>query len=221
MPRIGRFKSDCKPNAMQATNIPLATLGTFILWLGWFGFNGGSQLAIGSMVDAVAVSNIFVNTNLAACSGLISAVVLAQLLFGKVDVTFALNGALAGLVSITAEPLAPSMMMSLVVGSIGGIIAVVGTKFIENLRIDDVVGALPVHLLAGIWGTIAVPLSNSDTSFITQTVGTFSVIGFVFVVSSIVWFILKAIVGVRPSEEEEVLGSDASEVGIEAYPYFK
>ena len=123
--------------------------------------------------------------------------------------------------SITAEPLAPSMMMSLVVGSIGGIIAVVGTKFIENLRIDDVVGALPVHLLAGIWGTIAVPLSNSDTSFITQTVGTFSVIGFVFVVSSIVWFILKAIVGVRPSEEEEVLGSDASEVGIEAYPYFK
>ena len=142
-------------------------------------------------------------------------------MFGKVDVTFALNGALAGLVSITAEPLAPSMMMSLVVGSIGGIIAVVGTKFIENLRIDDVVGALPVHLLAGIWGTIAVPLSNSDTSFITQTVGTFSVIGFVFVVSSIVWFILKAIVGVRPSEEEEVLGSDASEVGIEAYPYFK
>ena len=220
-PRIGRFKSDGKPNAMPASNIPLATLGTFILWLGWFGFNGGSQLAIGSMVDAVAVSNIFVNTNLAACSGLISAVVLAQLLFGKVDVTFALNGALAGLVSITAEPLAPSMMMSLVVGSIGGIIAVVGTKFIENLRIDDVVGALPVHLLAGIWGTIAVPLSNSDTSFITQTVGTFSVIGFVFVVSSIVWFILKAIVGVRPSEEEEVLGSDASEVGIEAYPYFK
>ena len=220
-PRIGRFKSDGKPNAMPASNIPLATLGTFILWLGWFGFNGGSQLAIGSMVDAVAVSNIFVYTNLAACSGLISAVVLAQLLFGKVDVTFALNGALAGLVSITAEPLAPSMMMSLVVGSIGGIIAVVGTKFIENLRIDDVVGALPVHLLAGIWGTIAVPLSNSDTSFITQTVGTFSVIGFVFVVSSIVWFILKAIVGVRPSEEEEVLGSDASEVGIEAYPYFK
>ena len=129
-PRIGRFKSDGKPNAMPASNIPLATLGTFILWLGWFGFNGGSQLAIGSMVDAVAVSNIFVNTNLAACSGLISAVVLAQLLFGKVDVTFALNGALAGLVSITAEPLAPSMMMSLVVGSIGGIIAVVGTKFI-------------------------------------------------------------------------------------------
>ena len=173
------------------------------------------------MDDAVSVSNIFVNTNLAACSGLLAAVVLAQMMFGKVDVTFALNGALAGLVSITAEPLAPSMMTSVLIGGVGGVIAVFGTKFIESLTIDDVVGALPVHLLAGIWGTIAVPISNSDTSFLTQTIGTLSVILFVFVVSSIVWFILKIVIGVRPSEEEEVLGSDASEVGIEAYPYFK
>ncbi|MEE2975592.1 MAG: ammonium transporter [Thermodesulfobacteriota bacterium] len=220
-PRMGRFKSDGTPNAIPASSIPLATLGTFILWLGWFGFNGGSQLAIGTMDDAVSVSNIFVNTNLAACSGLLAAVVLAQMMFGKVDVTFALNGALAGLVSITAEPLAPSMMTSVLIGGVGGVIAVFGTKFIESLTIDDVVGALPVHLLAGIWGTIAVPISNSDTSFLTQTIGTLSVILFVFVVSSIVWFILKIVIGVRPSEEEEVLGSDASEVGIEAYPYFK
>ncbi len=220
-PRMGRFKSDGTPNAIPASSIPLATLGTFILWLGWFGFNGGSQLAIGTMDDAVSVSNIFVNTNLAACSGLLAAVVLAQMMFGKVDVTFALNGALAGLVSITAEPLAPSMMTSVLIGGVGGVIAVFGTKFIESLTIDDVVGALPVNLLAGIWGTIAVPISNSDTSFLTQTIGTLSVILFVFVVSSIVWFILKIVIGVRPSEEEEVLGSDASEVGIEAYPYFK
>jgi Amt family ammonium transporter len=147
--------------------------------------------------------------------------ILSQIMFGKVDVTFALNGALAGLVSITAEPLAPSMMMSIMVGGVGGIIAVIGTKLVEALTIDDVVGALPVHLLSGIWGTIAVALSNPDTTFRGQIIGTLSVVMFVFVASVIVWLVLKYTIGVRPSQEEEVLGSDASEVGIEAYPYFK
>ena len=219
-PRLGRFK-DGKAIPMAASSIPLATLGTFILWLGWFGFNGGSQLAIGTMDDAVAVSDIFVNTNLAACSGLIVAMLLSQLMFGKVDVTFALNGALAGLVSITAEPLAPSATTSLLIGGIGGIIVVFGTKFFESIQIDDVVGALPVHLLAGIWGTIAVAISNADASYYVQTIGAISVVLFVFIVSGIAMLIVKSTIGLRPTEEEEQLGSDATEVGIESYPYFK
>jgi Amt family ammonium transporter len=216
-PRIGRFGKDGSSTPIPASSIPLATLGTFILWLGWFGFNGGSQLAIGTMDDAVAVSNIFVNTNIAACSGLIVAMVISQTLYGKVDVTFALNGALAGLVSITAEPLMPTAYSSMLIGGIGGMIAVFGTQFISSLKIDDVVGALPVHLIAGIWGTIAVAITNPDTSFVTQTIGAFSVVIFVFIVSAIVWSVLKMTVGVRPSEEEELLGSDKTEVGIEGY----
>ncbi len=216
-PRIGRFGKDGTSTPIPASSIPLATLGTFILWLGWFGFNGGSQLAIGTMDDAVAVSNIFVNTNIAACSGLIVAMVISQTLYGKVDVTFALNGALAGLVSITAEPLMPTAYSSMLIGGIGGMIAVFGTQFISSLKIDDVVGALPVHLIAGIWGTIAVAITNPDTSFVTQTIGAFSVVIFVFIVSAIVWSVLKMTMGVRPSEEEELLGSDKTEVGIEGY----
>ncbi len=216
-PRIGRFGKDGTSTPIPASSIPLATLGTFILWLGWFGFNGGSQLAIGTMDDAVAVSNIFVNTNIAACSGLIVAMVISQTLYGKVDVTFALNGALAGLVSITAEPLMPTAYSSMLIGGIGGMIAVFGTQFISSLKIDDVVGALPVHLIAGIWGTIAVAITNPDTSFVTQTIGAFSVVIFVFIVSAIIWSVLKMTVGVRPSEEEELLGSDKTEVGIEGY----
>ena len=216
-PRIGRFGKDGTSTPIPASSIPLATLGTFILWLGWFGFNGGSQLAIGTMDDAVAVSNIFVNTNIAACSGLIVAMVISQTLYGKVDVTFALNGALAGLVSITAEPLMPTAYSSMLIGGIGGMIAVFGTQFISSLKIDDVVGALPVHLIAGIWGTIAVAITNPDTSFVTQTIGAFSVVIFVFIVSSIIWSLLKMTIGVRPSEEEELLGSDKTEVGIEGY----
>jgi Amt family ammonium transporter len=216
-PRIGRFGKDGSSTPIPASSIPLATLGTFILWLGWFGFNGGSQLAIGTMDDAVAVSNIFVNTNIAACSGLIVAMVISQTLYGKVDVTFALNGALAGLVSITAEPLMPTAYSSMLIGGIGGMIAVFGTQFISSLKIDDVVGALPVHLIAGIWGTIAVAITNPDTSFVTQTIGAFSVVIFVFIISAIVWSVLKMTVGVRPSEEEELLGSDKTEVGIEGY----
>jgi Amt family ammonium transporter len=216
-PRIGRFGKDGSSTPIPASSIPLATLGTFILWLGWFGFNGGSQLAIGTMDDAVAVSNIFVNTNIAACSGLIVAMVISQTLYGKVDVTFALNGALAGLVSITAEPLMPTAYSSMLIGGIGGMIAVFGTQFISSLKIDDVVGALPVHLIAGIWGTIAVAITNPDTSFVTQTIGAFSVVIFVFIVSAIIWSVLKMTMGVRPSEEEELLGSDKTEVGIEGY----
>jgi Amt family ammonium transporter len=216
-PRIGRFGKDGTSTPIPASSIPLATLGTFILWLGWFGFNGGSQLAIGTMDDAVAVSNIFVNTNIAACSGLIVAMVISQTLYGKVDVTFALNGALAGLVSITAEPLMPTAYSSMLIGGIGGMIAVFGTQFISSLQIDDVVGALPVHLIAGIWGTIAVAITNPDTSFVTQTIGAFSVVIFVFIVSAIIWSVLKMTIGVRPSEEEELLGSDKTEVGIEGY----
>jgi len=218
-PRIGRFV-DGKAIPIPASSIPLATLGTFILWLGWFGFNGGSQLAIGSLDDAAAVSDIFVNTNLAACAGLLVAIIVAQTMFGKCDVTFALNGALAGLVSITAEPLAPSATMSMMIGGVGGVIAVFGTKFFESIQVDDVVGALPVHLLAGIWGTVAVAIST-DVSAVTQLIGTVSVIVFVFVLSAIVFLALKATVGLRPSAEEEELGSDASEVGVESYPYFK
>ena len=218
-PRIGRFV-DGKAIPIPASSIPLATLGTFFLWLGWFGFNGGSQLAIGSLDDAAAVSDIFVNTNLAACAGLLVAIIVAQTMFGKCDVTFALNGALAGLVSITAEPLAPSATMSMMIGGIGGVIAVFGTKFFESIQVDDVVGALPVHLLAGIWGTVAVAIST-DVSAVTQLIGTVSVIVFVFVLSAIVFLALKATVGLRPSAEEEELGSDASEVGVESYPYFK
>jgi len=219
-PRLGRFK-DGKAIPIPASSIPLATLGTFILWLGWFGFNGGSQLAIGTLDDAAAVSDIFVNTNLAACAGLIVAMIISQMMFGKVDVTFALNGALAGLVSITAEPLAPTATTSMMIGGIGGIIAVFGTKFFESIQVDDVVGALPVHLLAGIWGTVAVAISNDATSFTTQLIGSLSVIGFVFALSAIVFGLLKATIGLRPSAEEEELGSDAVEVGIESYPYFK
>ena len=216
-PRIGRFAADGTSTPIPASSIPLATLGTFILWLGWFGFNGGSQLAIGSMDDAVAVSNIFVNTNIAACSGLIVAMIISQTIYGKVDVTFALNGALAGLVSITVEPLMPTAYSSMLIGGIGGMIAVFGTQFISSLKIDDVVGALPVHLIAGIWGTIAVAITNPDTSFVTQTIGAFSVVIFVFILSAVVWSVLKMTIGVRPTEEEEQLGSDKSEVGIEAY----
>ena len=169
------------------------------------------------MDDAVAVSNIFVNTNIAACSGLIVAMIISQTIYGKVDVTFALNGALAGLVSITAEPLMPTAYSSMLIGGIGGMIAVFGTQFISSLKIDDVVGALPVHLIAGIWGTIAVAITNPDTSFVTQTIGAFSVVIFVFILSAVVWSVLKMTIGARPTEEEEQLGSDKSEVGIEAY----
>ncbi len=218
--RSGKYGPDGAVNPMPASNIPLAALGTFILWLGWFGFNGASQLAIGTISDASAVSRIFVNTNLAAAAGVVVAIVLTQLIYGKVDVTMALNGALAGLVAITAEPLTPSPVWAILIGGIGGLIVVFTVPLLDKLRIDDVVGAIPVHLFAGIWGTMAVPLTNTDANFMAQAIGVGAIGGFVIVASFIVWVLLKFTIGLRPTAEDEMQGLDKAEVGIEAYPEF-
>ena len=218
--RYGRYTADGKVVAMPGSSMPLATLGTFILWLGWFGFNGGSQLAIGSMADASAVSRIFVNTNLAAAAGVVIAIILTQLFYGKVDITMALNGALAGLVAITAEPLTPDPLWSIIIGAIGGVIVVFAVPLLDKLKIDDVVGAIPVHLLAGIWGTLAVPLTNSDATFLAQIVGIGAVAIFVFFASLILWLILRFTIGLRPTVEQEMEGLDKAEIGVEAYPEF-
>lgn len=217
--RSGKY-SDGKVNPMPGSNIPLATLGTFILWLGWFGFNGGSQLALGDNANASDVSRIFVNTNLAAAGGVVVSMILMQLVYKKVDVTIALNGALAGLVSITAEPLAPSAFASIVIGGVGGAIVVFAVPLLDKFKIDDVVGAIPVHLFAGIWGTLIVPFSNDGASYGTQIVGILAYGIFTVVVSGVLWYILKMTVGIRASEEDETLGLDKSEVGVEAYPEF-
>ena len=200
--------------------MPLATLGTFILWLGWFGFNGGSQLALGSLENASAVAKIFVNTNMAAAAGVIVAILLTQVIYGKVDLTMALNGALAGLVSITAEPLMPAIWQSVVIGGVGGVIVVLTVPLLDKLRIDDVVGAIPVHLFAGIWGTLIVAWTNTDVNVAVQATGVAAVGGFVFVTSFVVWALLKATIGLRPTLEEETDGLDKAEIGLEAYPEF-
>jgi len=218
--RHGKYGKDGKVTPMPGSNLALATLGTFILWLGWFGFNGGSQLAMGSVGDVADVSRIFANTNMAAAAGAVAALILTQVVYGKVDLTMVLNGALAGLVSITAEPLTPSLFMALVIGAIGGVIVVFAVPFLDKLKIDDVVGAIPVHLFAGIWGTIAVLLTNPDATVAGQIVPIIIVGVFVFVVSYIVWTILKATMGLRPSQEDEVNGLDTAELGMEAYPEF-
>ncbi|MGH1419591.1 MAG: ammonium transporter [Hyphomicrobiaceae bacterium] len=218
--RTGKYGPGGSITPMPGSSIPLATLGTFILWLGWFGFNGASQLAIGTISDASAVSRIFVNTNLAACGGVIVALVLTQLFYGKVDVTMTLNGALAGLVSITAEPLTATPLWSIIIGGIGGLIVVLTVPLLDKLRIDDVVGAIPVHLFAGIWGTMAVPLTNSDANFLAQAIGVGSIGAFVIVSSFIVWLLLKFTIGLRPTLEEEMMGLDKVEIGVEAYPEF-
>ncbi len=217
--RLGKYEGG-RVHPMPGSNIPLATLGTFILWLGWFGFNGASQLAWGTTTDVTAVSNIFANTNLAAAGGVLAAMVLTQIFYKKVDVTMALNGALAGLVSITAEPLQPGPLTAILIGAVGGVIVVIAVPLLDKLKIDDVVGAIPVHLLAGIWGTLAVPLTNSDANFGTQIIGIVSIGAFTFICSAIVWFALKMTVGIRVSKEEEMMGLDKAEVGVEAYPEF-
>lgn len=218
-PRIGKYK-DGRVNPMPGSNLALATLGTFILWLGWFGFNGGSQLAMGSVGDIADVSRIFANTNTAAAGGAIAALILTQILYGKVDLTMVLNGALAGLVSITAEPLTPSLGVATLIGAVGGVIVVFAVPFLDKLKIDDVVGAIPVHLFAGIWGTIAVVLTNDEASIGTQLYSIVVVGIFTFAVSGAVWFVLKATMGIRVSEEDEINGLDMSELGMEAYPEF-
>ncbi|MEO0669411.1 MAG: ammonium transporter [Pseudomonadota bacterium] len=218
-PRLGKYK-DGKTNPMPGSNLALATLGTFILWLGWFGFNGGSQLAMGTVGDVSDVSRIFANTNMAAAAGAVTALILSQILYKKPDLTMVLNGALAGLVSITAEPLAPTLFGALWIGAVGGVIVVLTIPMLDKFKIDDVVGAIPVHLFAGIWGTIAVVFYNSDASLITQLTGIVAYGVFTFVASLIVWFILKAAMGIRVGEEEEINGLDMSEMGMEAYPDF-
>ncbi|WND02494.1 ammonium transporter [Temperatibacter marinus] len=218
--RQGRFGPDGKPRPMPGSNLPLATLGTFILWFGWFGFNGASQLALGSAADAVAVSNIFVNTNMAAAAGAVTAYVVTLVRFGKADLTMVLNGALAGLVSITAEPLMPSVFQAILFGAVGSVIAIFAVGLLDKFKIDDVVGAISVHLAAGIWGTLAVAFTNEGASFFGQFIGIISVGAFVSITSAIVWLALKYTIGIRLSEEEEFVGSDLSELGLEAYPEF-
>ena len=219
-PRLGRFgaKGEVKPlEPFAASSVPLATLGVFILWMGWFGFNGGSQLAAGTLEDITSVATIFINTNIAAAGGVMTAAILSRLIGGKTDVILMLNGAIAGLVAITAEPLAPSPLLAIVIGSIGGAVMFFSTKLLFSLKIDDVVGAIPAHFFAGIWGTLAVPMSNSDTNFSSQFIGVLAVTIFVFIVSLIVWKILAATIGIRISKDAEKLGTDKAEIGVIAY----
>jgi Amt family ammonium transporter len=218
--RSGRFDSKGEAKALKpfaASSIPLVTIGVFILWLGWFGFNGGSQLAIGTFDDAVAVSNIFINTNLAACGGVMAAAIITRLIYGKTDVVQMLNGAIGGLVAVTAEPLAPTPLAAIFIGAIGGLIVVFGTKLLFSFKLDDVVGAIPAHMFAGIWGTLAVPLTNTDASFSAQVIGVLSINIFVFVVSYIVFSIMKGTFGIRLSKEAESKGTDVTETGVIAY----
>ena len=218
-PRLGKYK-DGKVNPMPGSNLALATLGTFILWLGWFGFNGGSQLYMDTSGNVADISRIFSNTNTAAAAGAVAALILTQLLYKKPDLTMILNGALAGLVSITAEPLTPSLVSATLIGAVGGVIVVFAVPLLDRLKIDDVVGAIPVHLFAGIWGTLAVCFTNSAASFSVQLTSIVIVGAFVTVASAVVWLLLKAMFGLRVSEEAEITGLDRSELGMEAYPEF-
>ena len=207
-------------NAIPGANLPMATLGTFILWLGWFGFNGGSELKISNIEEANAVSMIFVNTNTAAAGGLIAALLLSRAWFGKADLTMVLNGALAGLVAITAEPLTPTPLVATIVGAIGGLIVVAAIIFIDKAKIDDPVGAISVHGVVGIWGLLAVSFTNPEGSLVAQLIGIASIFSWVFCTSFVCWFIIKKTLGIRVSEEEELEGCDISECGLDAYPEF-
>ena len=218
--RKGKYGKNGEINAIPGANLPLATLGTFILWLGWFGFNGGSELKVSDIDSANNVAQVLVNTNAAAAGGVIAALILARLWFRKADLTMALNGALAGLVAITAEPLAPTALAATLIGAVGGALVVAAIVTLDKLRIDDPVGAISVHGVVGIWGLLAVPLSNSDATYGAQLLGIVSIFGWVFIASLVVWFILKAIMGVRVGEEEEYEGVDLAECGMEAYPEF-
>ena len=217
--RKGKYTADGKINPIPGANMPLATLGTFVLWFGWFGFNGGSQLALGSAADATAMSIVYVNTNIGAAGGVVAAMVLTQLLYKKVDLSMALNGALAGLVAITAGPDLTNHATSMIIGAIGGALVVIFVPLLDKLKIDDVVGSISVHLVAGIWGTLCVGIFGLGT-ISTQLIGIVSIGAFVVFASSIVWIILKATIGIRIGEEDEANGSDMAECGMEAYPEF-
>ena len=218
-PRKGKFGADGSVHPMPGANLPLATLGTFILWLGWFGFNGGSQLALGSALDASAMAIVYVNTNLAACAGVVAAIILTQLIYKKIDLTMSLNGAIGGLVAITAGPDLQNHLMSIIVGGIGGALVVFAVPLIDKLKIDDVVGAISAHLVAGIWGTLAVGIFGGG-SIGTQVIGIVAIGAFMIVTSGIVWYALKLTVGLRVDEESEEMGLDKAELGMEAYPEF-
>lgn len=219
-PRAGKYGPNGQVTPIPGANMPLATLGMFILWFGWFGFNGGSELKLSNVDEANAVAQVFVNTNIAAAGGLIAALILARLMFGKADLTMALNGALAGLVSITAEPLTGSNIESLFIGAIGGILVVFSIIGLDKLKIDDPVGAISVHGSCGIWGLLAVAITNSDATIGAQLIGIAVILAWTFGVSFVVWMILKAVMGIRISAEEEYDGADITETGIEAYPEF-
>ncbi|MDT8419425.1 MAG: ammonium transporter [Desulfuromonadales bacterium] len=219
--RKGKYGKDGRVNPMPGSNIPLATLGTFILWMGWYGFNGGSVLALGDAASAIEMSNVIANTNMAACGGMIAAMIMVQVLYKKVDVTMGLNGALAGLVSITAGPATPSLGAAVLIGGVGGILVVLAVPLFDKLKIDDVVGALSVHLVCGIWGTMAVPFTDSEASFKVQLIGVVATGVFVMISSAIVWLAIKFTIGIRCSEEDEYRGLDLSEIGMEAYPDFQ
>jgi Amt family ammonium transporter len=218
--RKGKYGADGSIKAIPGANMPLATLGTFILWMGWFGFNGGSTLKLGGIGVANEVANVFLNTNAAAAGGLIAALIVARIMFGKADLTMALNGALAGLVAITAEPADPSPLLATIIGAIGGVIVVFSIVALDKIKIDDPVGAISVHGVVGLWGIFAVLLSDADATFMGQLIGALVIFVWVFVTSLIVWGILKAVMGIRVSEEEEYEGVDQSECGMEAYPEF-
>lgn len=219
--RKGKYGPNGEINAIPGANMPLATLGTFILWLGWFGFNGGSELMVSNVDEANAVAQVFLNTNMAAAGGAIAAAIVAKLLFGKMDLSMALNGALAGLVSITAEPLAPSAQLATLIGALGGVLVVFSILALDRMKIDDPVGAISVHGVVGIWGLFAVLLSNGDATFGGQILGIISIFAFTFIASLVVWTILKVLMGIRVTEEEEYLGLDVVDCGVEAYPEFK
>jgi Amt family ammonium transporter len=218
--RKGKYRSDGSINPIPGANMPLATLGTFILWMGWFGFNGGSELKVSDIGEANAVALVFVNTNMAAAGGVIAAMATARLLFGKTDLTMALNGALAGLVAITAEPLTPTPLLATIIGAIGGVIVVFSILGLDRLKIDDPVGAISVHGVVGMWGLLAVVLSNPDATLIAQLTGLGTILGWTLVTSLMAWGLIKMIIGIRVSEEEEFEGVDIGECGLEAYPEF-
>jgi Amt family ammonium transporter len=218
--RKGKYRPDGSINAIPGANMPLATLGTFILWLGWFGFNGGSELKVSDVGEANAVALVFVNTNMAAAGGVIAAMATARMLFGKTDLTMALNGALAGLVAITAEPLTPTPLLATIIGAIGGVLVVFAIIGLDKLKLDDPVGAISVHGVVGMWGLIAVTLSNGDATLKAQLIGLVTIFAWTFVASLITWGILKLVIGIRVSEEEEYEGVDIGECGLEAYPEF-
>ncbi|MDE0374980.1 MAG: ammonium transporter [bacterium] len=219
-PRLGKFRKDGTVKPTPPSNVLLVTLGVFILWLGWFGFNGGSQLALGSALDAVAMSTVLVNTNLAACAGVLAALAVSRPLLGRIDLFAGLNGAIAGLVSITAAPTHSNLYWAVIIGAVGGVLCTLGIKLLEQLKVDDVVGAIPAHLVCGIWGTLAATIDNADASFGVQLLGIVSVGAFVFAVSWAVWTLIARTIGLRVSVQAEQMGQDVAELGMESYPEF-